>query len=98
MKIKTPIRIATALAVASSVLFGADVKPQTVLLRTYVSTNTIPGYIGGPEPTVGTNGWWNNMTLAVAISHPPRTVIATNYVLGYMDGTNTTELMTLVKQ
>ena len=88
-------------AVGCMCLFSADVaKPQTqiVLLRTYVSTNQIPGYIGGPEPVIGTNGYYLNATLAIAITHPPRTEIVTNYVIGYWDGTNAVELLTASKR
>lgn len=87
-----------ALVAVGSCLFIADVaKPQTqiVLLRTYVSTNTIPGYIGGPEikHTVDTNGMMQIQAVpAVAVLYPPRTEIVTNYVLGYWDGTNAVEL------
>lgn len=94
--------ISALAAVGCMCLFSADVaKPQTqiVLLRTYVSTNTIPGYIGGPEIkyTVDTNGMMQVQAVPVmAALYPPRTEVVTNYVLGYWDGTNAVELLTAI--
>jgi hypothetical protein len=84
-------------------LFHAEpAKPQIqiVLLRTYVSTNTIPGYIGGAnmKPEVDKDGIMRPQAVnAIAITHPPRTEVVTNYVLGYWDGTNAVELLTTVR-
>ena len=73
--------------------------PQIVLLRTYVSSNQIPGWFGGadPSPTVGTNGYLNMLTTAQAIVHAPRIEVVTNYVLGFWQGTNAVELLTAEK-
>lgn len=102
MKNKT-LKLMALAAVGSTCLFSADVKPQTaiVLLRTYVSTNTIPGHIGGPDikPTVDTNGMYEIQPVpAVAVFYPPRTEVVTNYVLGYWAGTNAVELLTASKR
>lgn len=74
--------------------------PAIVLLRTYVVTNTIPGYIGGVTPTLKTdaNGYLVVEPVpAVAIVHPPTIEIVTNYVLGFIDGTNQIEILTAQK-
>lgn len=95
------IKVAAILAIVSSAVLGADVKNQIVLIRTYISTNTIPGYIGGPDVQWQTNSAGIIMPQpvpAVAITHPPRTEIVTNYVLGYYDGTNAVELITAEKR
>jgi hypothetical protein len=74
---------------------------EIVLLRSYVTTNHVPGYVGAPEikPTIDSNGWQEfQATPAVAIRHPPRTEVVTNFVLGYRQGTNTVEVMTTEKR
>lgn len=74
---------------------------QIVLLRSYVTTNHVPGYIGAPDikPRVDSNGYEEfQPTPAVAVRHPPRTEITTNYVMGYRQGTNTVEVMTTQKR
>lgn len=99
MKLKSIITLG-AVVFGSGALLGADVQTQIVLLRTYVTTNTIPGYIGGadPSPIVGTDGYLVMMATSQAIAHPPRIEIVTNYVLGFYNGTNTVELITAEKQ
>ena len=100
MKLKSIIMLG-AVIVGSGALLGADVKTQIVLLRTYVTTNTIPGYIGGPPITFTTNSdgiMLPNPVNAVAITYPPRTEIITNYVLGFYNGTNAVELITAEKR
>ena len=96
----TILKTVGIVAVMCSAVLGAEVKTQIVLLRTYISTNTIPGYIGGaePSPIVGTNGYLNMVTTAQAVVHPPRTEIVTNYVLGFYNGTNAVELITAEKR
>lgn len=63
-----------------------------VLIRTYLTTNTIPGYWGSssPTPIPDTNGMLVTFTARHAdlVAYPPRQQIVTNYVLGYFDGTN----------
>ena len=95
----------SALAVVGCMcLFSACVRqPQTqiVVLRSYISTNQIPGYIGGPkiEPQVDSNGWLQVQAVpAVAVAYPPRKEVVTNYVLGYLSGTNEVELWTAEKR
>jgi hypothetical protein len=74
---------------------------QIVLLRSYLTTNHVPGYIGAPDitPQVDSNGYREFQTTpAVAIRHAPRTEIVTNYVMGYRQGTNTVEVITTQKR
>jgi hypothetical protein len=90
-----------AVIAGSGALLGADVKTQIVLLKTYITTNTIPGYTGGYGTKIETNSAGILIFLpsyAVAITYPPRTEIITNYVLGYLDGTNAVELITAEKR
>lgn len=77
-----------------------SIKPKIVLLRTHVTTNFIPGYIGSskPEWKVDTNGWLLPQTAnAIAVYYHPRHEIVTNYVLGYSDGTTNIEIITVEK-
>jgi hypothetical protein len=93
------LAISAALLVSS--LFSAEStnpKNQIVLLRVYTSTNYIPGYIGGPDPKIGTNGFFQNSTISIAVIHPARTNVVKNYVLGFLDGTNAVELLTVINQ
>jgi hypothetical protein len=88
MNTKTKLGTATALAVACSAWFGGCQNDRSglVVLKTYISTNTVPGYIGGPhvEPSVGPDGYlMPQMVNAVAIHYPPKTNVVTNYVIGY---------------
>jgi len=94
MNIKSKLRTATALAVACMALCGCqNDRHELVVLETYISTNTVPGYIGGShvEPSVGTDGYLlQQMVNAVAIQYPPKTNFITNYVIGFRadDGKN----------
>lgn len=53
-----------------------------------VKTNMVPGYFASPEAKVGTNGWLETFSHAIAIPHPPRTEIVTNWTLIIQTGTN----------
>lgn len=69
-----------------------------LLLRVYVTTNTVPGYVSSYVPPLTTNaqGYLEiGPAYAISVDHPPRTVIATNYVIGIKQGANTIELLTL---
>lgn len=97
-------KLLTLAAVGATCMFSAcsqEGQNQIVLLRSYVTTNQIPGYIDDPDikPQVDSNGWLELPTMpAVAIKHPPRTEVVTNYVLGYRQGTHTVELLTAEKR
>jgi hypothetical protein len=69
---------------------------QIVLLRTFVSTNHVPAYTSGSPPKQSSDGYSWSSTLECVL-HPPTTVILTNYVLGFKNGTNCVELITLSK-
>ncbi len=63
-----------------------------------MSTNFVAGWIGGLAPEVRTNGdgYLSVQAVpAVAINHPPKSVVVTNYAIGFLAGTNAVELMVL---
>jgi hypothetical protein len=78
------------IVVGSGVLLGADVKPQIVLLKTYVTTNHISAYVTGGTPDCP--------TCLVAITHAAHDEVVTNYVLGFYNGTNAVELIAAEKR
>lgn len=88
--------VAKALILCASLLLcgcRSSFDNRLLLLRTYVSTNVIPGYIGGPQPTVGPDGNLTTFANAVAIHYPPSTNVVTNYVIGYRRGGTTIEVL-----
>ena len=89
MKNTIKIGTATALAVACTAwLGGCHHRKQSplIVLRSYVSTNLVPGYIGGQKQNaqVGPDGYLMQGSVnAIAINYPPKTNVVTNYVIGY---------------
>lgn len=71
-----------------------------VVLKIWVSTNFIPGWSGSADPILRTNqdGSLDYLVShAILIIHPPKTIVVTNYAIGFWKGTNAIELMTLTK-